>query len=447
MVATTPAVAQTVTEYGLDSQRYWPVTTAFADNPVRVDHSVDGTTLVVVVDDADPVGDDLACRVAVAGDDGAVAYSYRHDFQPTRCTDAAAHPDGGFLIRGEAISDSEQFDLGFTTRVDVAGEIVWAVDDDQLLDEQPRPEGPGQFRGDYDKPLPGIAYDSTDDVVMVLSRGIETLAGDVELTVTQAHLFDADTGEPRRVGQTFGPIDTEVIEGVVARDGEFLVQTDHDSEGSRFYSMGTDHSIEVFVPDDGDWSHRDAVAPSAYRSQVGTIYVWTEDHPDDPDGLQVGVARVEGLDSVVWSRRFDPEQLYDPHDEIPLQPVGVVTDDHTVAIIYGGRLPIDQFVHLVAVDDGTSLGVSPWWWAMEYEPVGLIRDREGTLQAVGLDRNNAVIGEYRFDADTTVDTRAPNSGDGDNGGCRHTGTAPVSPVVAALVVLGLVRISRPPVLA
>ena len=411
--------------------RHWPVSTAFVDGSISVDGSVDGTTVVTATEEAD---DETACRIVVADNAGVTTYRYRHEFRSTQCIDAVADPEGGFFVRGEREVVDEEEAVGFTSRIAVDGEVVWAVDDEQLLEQEPFPEGPGQFRGDYVEPAQGLTYDVEEKRLMGLTTGQRVRMGD-EQSVVQAHIIDAATGELEVAGLEMDA--NEALVDVEARDGAFLLTTFGELTGPRFYSYRADRTVDEVEPEGEDWASRRVVAPVVHRRGLGSFVMWID---EDPTELMVGLVRVEGLDSTRWSEEYELTGIVDGRQEFLGQPVGMWVGEEYAAVLHD-RGEGQQFLRMIDTDDGTARGSIRWTDVpSQQDPIGMATSVDGELRLVAVDRDTAEVWEYRL---------APVAGGGAIGddeetGDRACGQAPGSPslVVAVVGLLWLIRRQR-----
>ena len=436
-VASAPQLADAAEDWHADPVRHWPISEQFLPSITEVDASVDGITVLYAVEEF--VGaDDTACRIAIADDDGAIVHHFRHNFEPTRCIDVTADADGGVVVRAEtAPAGDSDFGDGLTARIDATGEIVWAIDDQDLVDADAPGDGPGQFSGDYEGALAGLAYDAEDGTLMALSLGRQTLA-DIERPVFQAHVVDADSGELEVNGQTFGSPGDEEIAGLTARDGEFLVQTVvGDERPPRFYSYRTTGAVERFEPDETDWSSRRLTAPVTYRPGLGSFYVWTDERDEQS---ATGVTRVEGLDSPLWGQTYEQSvELDGRHTDIG-DAVALWPGDELAAIEYrrAGERPV---LRLVDVDDGADRGVFEPGSVIPHTFVGLGRTDDGELTAIAIDTDDGAVWEFTLHAGSDGGDGSGEAGDSDDNGCSTTASAPtmIWPVAVLMALFGLRR--------
>lgn len=423
--------------------RGWSASSTILDEPGRMDHSVDGT-VAIVGGQSDLGGDaDPSCVVAVFDEQTAVSYDIQREFRTTRCIDAVAHPEGGFFLRAAYGDPPDDRPPGFTAFVDVDGDMAWVIDDEELLDRRPRPDGPGEFLGDYDEPTAGLAYDPDHDLVLGLTAGRQVLPDD-EHRVVQVHAVDATTGELLMTGQTFGSRDFDDIADLVARDGEFLVHTVDDEDRSRFYSFQWEPSITEFEPEEVDWTSRRIAAPIRYRPSVGTVYLWQIDEPGGTG--TVGATRVEGLDSPVWTAEYETVENVGSHSAVLDDPTGLWLGDSMLAITY--RTDDDrQFGRFVDLDTGETLAITDLAQLTDAEPLGFVPDADGELlfiSAFFLDQQVEILGyELSFRTVEDVDPE-PDGDNGEDNGCRHTtGPLPVwPPIVAAALLIAYATFRR-----
>ncbi len=364
--------------------RSWPSPLSVTE--VEVDSSVDGITLMMDAGQAAPVSD--GCSVTISDDDKAQHYEYRHDFNPTRCLDAVAHPEGGYFLRGDVGATLEDVGEGFTARISADGELLWAVDDRQWIEPDVTQTSSGEFVGDYAGAQTGLAYDPVSDRLIGLTRGNQVLA-DAERLVVQAHVIRGDTGSVEVVGQAFGALANEPVIDVVARDGAFLViTTAGEQQEVRFYSYEVGRSMTRFEPEEAGWSQREIITPVAYRQSLGTFYLWS-------DGTASGLIRVEGLDSVIWSEQYAIDELVQGDITVDGEPEQSWLGGSLVALRFGSPAQ-GRFLILIDVEDGVALAMTHWEDLVEPEPIDLVHNEDGELMLLAFDPAEEVIREYQI---------------------------------------------------
>ena len=434
LLSVTPAMAQPQVEIHAEPVRSWPVPASFSALDATMDTGVDG---VVVMTE----GDDI-CRVVVADSLQARSYEYVHQFRPSRCIDAVAHPHGGFFVRGERLtSEDEGIPPGFTAHIGADGELLWAVDDAELLESV----ASGQFVGTYDGARPGMAYDETRDRLMALSAGVQNLP-DSQRVVTQAHVIRGQSGNLDVVGQTFGALGRDQVLDTVARDGEFLVITaDTTGEEHRFYSYEVDRSMTQFEPESADWTSRQVVTPVAHRDELGTYYLWSAPNDVPP---RLGIMRIEGLDDLVWTEELLGHDLVDPEVASLLEPQRVWVGRSLLAIqvAVGAQPPMVQFMD---AEEGLPLALLSWEDMTSLQPLGMALDDDGHLRLMAFDDEDNRIREYALSISVSGEDGEDQDG-GDTGqddlegelegsGCSSAGSGTGLPVIllATLGVLAL----------
>lgn len=416
LTGATPGLGQ---ELHVESLRNWMVPVYFSPHTAWIDASVDGSVLLMSPP-TEPGGQgqngaDPECVVIVSNPTRTVAYNLRHEFRPTRCIDAVLHPDGGFIIRGEAMVESphgeEEF-AGFSSRVASDGQIVWSVDDGQFAES----EHQEAFAGNYVGAKQGLAYDEGGDHVFAVSEAEQPL-GNESRSLVQAHTMRGDTGDVVESGLLFGPTNNDRIVDVVARDGEFLVVTVGDGdEKTRLYSH--EATVGAFQIDGQqlDGSTTTLSAPPRWLDGVGTVVGWR-----DEEAEQSGVMRLEGLDSVVWNRAYDDKAIVDGRQRI-LGPIDGVWVSQQVAVVRhnpAGRQPLFRFLD---VDDGTDKRLASPEQLTAHEPIGFARDVEGQLTLMALDPVLRTMWEYALAIGT--DRSGGVDSEESAGGCSTTGGQP-----------------------
>ena len=404
--------------------RTYPLPAVFQLEGATVDTGIDGITLLLAPYDRGSPEVAPRCLVVVADAERARSYDYDYRFDSTTgCVDATAHPDGGFFVRGEVGADPDEVGQGFTARIDADGEVLWTVDDEDLVAHE-------DFVGSYAGVLAGLAYDTGRDHLLAMTLGVTPLLG-TERLVEQAHILNGSTGNLVRVGQAFGPLARDRVLDVIGRDGEFLVVTESDDrQERRFFSYEVGRAMSQFEPESANWSDREIVPPVVYRPELGTLYLWE----DDAD--RWGVIRTEGLDSVVWSEGVD----------FAVGAQRVWAGDQIVAVLFRG-LDLTRFVVFVDAATGLPMATEIWSDLVDADPLELVTGPDGDLRLLAVEPGGE-LGEYTLELVVAADEDDENGENGDptttadeDGRCQSVGGGPGAPLWL-LMGLGLLAVGR-----
>lgn len=434
MLVASTAGAELVVE--LEPLRSWPVPLQMSPHTAHIDAGVDGAVVMMsrtgMMGD-EPAADEMECLVAVSDAERALSYEVRHDHWPTRCVDAVLHPDGGFILRGEVLDSSQGTVSGFTSGIDADGQVLWSVSDEMFVKGEEEP-----FDGDWIEALEGLAYDEVGDDVMALTMG-ERQLGSQQRALIQAHSIDAGSGELIGSGKTFGATKNDVVQELVARDGEFLVVTVDDlGEETRFYSHEVGLGAFRFEPDDRDWTEYELAGPVAYRSDAGTFYLWRRS-----DEEKFGVMRVEGLDDVVWDASFGATVHIEGQEQFVGEPDRLWVSRDLVVVRHDitGQHPYLRFLDR---EDGTEKVVVSRGGLTTYEELDIAYGEDGGLVLLALNPVEGRIWEYGLDVvEARGSTKEDDGPDGTEGGCTSSpGTPQAVFAVVVFVVWGLRRDER-----
>lgn len=420
----------------------------------RIAPTEDGRTLIAATTGLlsaaadDPEG--LACTVLVADDQAARAISFRYQSEPTGCVDVIAHPGGGFFVRGTKLK--LQIDQivpatlgGFTARIDADGREVWALEDQRLVDAASVAEGgTGAFAGDYLGAHSHLAYSPETDRVLAFSDGELSVADSRQ--VTQAHMIDAETGELRVSGLTFGLQDTSnTVRAAIYRapEDDFLLHFGSalDLENS-FVTYNGRRRVDAFALAGQDW--RDRPVRDITLSSDQTLYLLSLS--SEQVDAQSEVTAVDAQGDLLWTASL--EQNERGVDLGLAEKIWVLTD--YIVLYYSG--PNGVFLRTLDRQTGESLGAQS---VSGFSPFGIVAIFEaagGTARLLSLDLQSATMHEFRLevgsdeppqnDADTGVDALdsgtpnlTPSSGEG--GGCAVCQARSVPPISSLGLAFGL----------
>ncbi len=379
------ALAQPTVE--LEPLRSWPAHRAFSPYAAHIDVGTDGRFLMMsrpVTSADENIKEQWRCHVVTADAQSAVSYDVRIDYLPTRCVDALAHPEGGFILRGEVWDAALEEVMGLTSRVEADGEVLWTVYDREFAESD---DEDNDFVGIYVGATQGLAIDATGNHVMALTRADRPL-GDHSRPLIQAHSINTESGELIGSAKTFGPTNNDIVLDMTALDGEFLVVTSDDSGlPTRFYLHEVGRGAVQFEPAVTDWERKSLVVTPIYREPWGAFYLWKKD-----DG-EYGLARVEDLDSQVWSIEFEE---ISPIEGLPRylgQPDRMWVSDRWVVIRHNpsGQHPYLRFFD---AEDGRELMVIQRDELTNHDEVGMAYDESGGLSLLALDPVRGLMWEY-----------------------------------------------------
>lgn len=420
-------------EIGVETEllRSWPTPVGTSPYTAGFDSTIDGVTVVIMGRGEE---ESAECVIVVSDESRARAYTYRHNFHPTRCLDAQAHPEGGFFVRGERADRAPEEVTGFTSRIDADGEVLWSLEDQQLLEQSSPPSGPGEFTGVYAGAMGTLAYDVVNDRLLALSLARLVLPGDDRI-ITQAHILRGDSGQLRVNGRRFGQLQQDMVVDVVARDGRFLVHTlDGNSEAPQFFSYDGQRSITLIEPAGENWSMREIVPPIAYHRERGAFLLWINPAQQIP--------QVTGFDEenkFIWSQRFATEAEIggELHDLGRADRLWIGTD--LMALRYRNQ-QLQYFLRFIEPSDGTDLGVVSWEQMTEADALDLVRGEDGRLRILAVDLTQGRVLELGLDL---VEAPSAPGGDSDEsdseeeGGCNASGGTPGAlwPLVVGLLLL------------
>lgn len=416
------AQAQNVLEATL--LRQWDIPPGTSPYVAPIDSSVDGTVLVVLGRGSE---EEELCIIAVADQERARAYNFRHEFSATRCVDAVAHPEGGFFVRGESPMPSEHEISGFSARIDDDGKILWILEDEALLETLPPPTGPGEFEGNYGHPLSGLAYDPAQDLLMGLVLGTRSLAAG-ERPIMQAFIIQGATGELLLNGRVFGPNRNDLIVDLVARQGDFLLRTEGliDRE-TRFYAFDGQRTASLLRLGDRNWAHREILAPLSYHPSSGTFVLSTP----GPNLLAMAPAEEN---RELWSRELASHEFdYDPG--LPIQ---VWAGAEMVGLLYQHPESQRLSLRLLDAENGEELAISPVDSLISEDLIGLTRGDAGELHLLAIDPHRGVFREYELHlGDSSQSPGTGEAGDDSSGGCSQSPATPPGALIFLFAALSL----------
>jgi MYXO-CTERM domain-containing protein len=396
--------------------------------------------------------EDPACTVVVIEAGGATSYEYQGG--PTACVGLLPHPEGGFFLRTTDPTADPEADppipAGATVRIDADGNEVWALSDQDLVDALPESDnGTGEFLGQYSGPVPLMAYSTQFDKLLAFTNGVLNIGGGSRLA--QAHVIDADDGELRESGQTFGEDAGGRLAALTTResDGYFVLAILRaGTAGANFYSYNGRSNIDFFRPVGEQWDERN-VKGITYDPQSNFYIMWIEGEGENAT-TQLTAAGPD--ESLLWSGSYDPNVTVGGQDINISEPVAFWVGSRYAVVLH--RKGAQVLLRVVDILDGTDLGVTVLEPPSGYIPLTILNGEQQRLKLVSYDEPNNRVVEYEISVSETnggggEDAGGSDGGDdagGGNGGCgcasTDNGTAPVGSALLALVGLLGLRLRR-----
>lgn len=328
------------------------------------------------------------CAVVVVDDDaGATQYDYRYQDLDTYCVGLVARPQGGFFLRGAAVSEaimaSENPVVGFTAAVDAQGQELWVVHDDALVSAGAYPDaGSGVFMGSYSQPLGVMAYSERFDRLLAFTEGLLTIGRD-QKRVTQAHVLGGSSGRLRISGQTFGQSGVGSITWAEPRlsassDGYFVLQFySQGSGGSTFYTYNGDKNIAFLKPSGQDWSRRKVLATAHRAPDDAMVMLWVDDVAEASD-VHLTVSSASG--EALWSATWPGSEAANAALGLP---VAMVAGDAHMALVYVTETAIIS--RWVETSTGRDLGLASLSAVTTLGPAAILKGSEGRVVLVAHD--------------------------------------------------------------
>lgn len=427
-----------------DQLRQWSAPAGTDGFTARRDNQQAGTLVLTSNRGVVPEAFDARCVITVVDDRQARVFTYRHQFEYSRCVDATADGAGGLFVRGAVVEDFEDDGQGFTVRIDADGQVLWSVDDDRLVQAEASPDGPGEFYGDYGRPLPGLTYDEGSNRLVGRVLGQQELP-DQTPNYEQLFVLDASSGELRSSGRRFGPDLRDPIADVVARDGEFLVHTTHgEEETPYFYSFDGQRQVRRLQPGEQSWEDQKVVGPLAYWPSAGTLILSEEPSMvGSASPTQARVTAVEGLDDVAWQQDLEGTVDIDGESTDIGRPERVWAGQQWVVVRFRDD-DNERYLQVLDAATGELLSTVSWYDLMTIDPIDLVRGESGDLQLLAVDRT---VNELALFALTLGQRSSDEGGDEqpspDEQGCAATGVpkGPTAPL-GALILVALIAWRR-----
>ena len=360
----------------------------------------EGTTVLAATTGSDA---DTRCEVVLVSDMAATSFTYIHNEKPTYCLNIESN-DEGFFLRGADPTALETQVTGFTTYVDLEGNVRWAIDDQTLVEAKSEADGgTGEFLGVYVQPNPSMTYSAQFNKLLAFTDG-KLVIGATEKSVTQAHVVEVNTGRLAVTGQTFGQNAIGIVGGAATRatDGYFLLYLySSGDQGAFFYSYNGRNRISFFEPDSVSWEDR-VVTSMIYGPEQRLSLLWTPNSNADAD-TRITSVDDEGL--VLWSGQWSPEHVVDDLTFMLGRPLGMwVGSEHTIVLYTTG----DQlFVRVILTENGEELGVTSLTGEVPHTPIAILDGADGELKLLAWDETGGRLYEYALDFMDAPDSVEP----------------------------------------
>lgn len=332
--------------------------------------------------------DDAACGVLIASDTDARVVEYKFGGDPTQCVGVLPHPGGGVFLRTSNPVAVDGEVTGVTAYVDGTDQEAWAVTDETLVAAQPEPTGTGEFQGAYVSAHPVMAYSPELDKLLAFTVGKLSIGQD-EKFLSQAHVINADSGQVRVSGQTFGLSGVGLVGGATTRtsDGNFLIY--YYSSGDRgafFYAYDGRTNIDFFKPRGEDWTDR-FVQRMVYANDLLHL-LWT---PSDGTSTETRVTATTDSGAELWSATFDPSYTFANGQMVDLgQPSALWVGSEYSAVLHQSA----EGLLLRVIDiNGETPGVARLDDVSDFPPVAIVNGANGSLKVLTYDEPNRHVYE------------------------------------------------------
>jgi MYXO-CTERM domain-containing protein len=398
--------------------------------------------------------DDPSCTAVVIDADSATSYAYQNG--PTACVGLLPHPQGGFFLRTvDPTADpmaAPPIPAGATVRVDSEGNEVWSLSDEDLVDALPESEGgTGEFLGQYNGPVSLMAYSAEFDKLLAFTNGLLNIGGGSRLV--QAHVVDADDGQLRESGQTFGEDSGGTLAALTTResDGYFVLAIFRaGTSGANFYSYNGRRSIDFFRPVEQQWDERD-VRGITYDQQSNFYILWVE---GEGETVTTNLTAAGPNESLLWSESYESQAMVDGTSANLGAPLAFWVGSRYAVVLY--TTPDALLLRVVDILDGTELGVTTLEPPSGFVPLTILTGEQQRLKLITYDEENARIVEYELGvsetegngdgADAGGSDGGSSGGGGGSSGCGCTtgngGGAPIGGVLLATLGLVGLRLRR-----
>ncbi len=391
--------AQSLREYQL------PGTFNLAEAAITVGANND--TIITSTLGASP--ESSACGIVQANENGAKIIEYKFNAAPTRCLGVIPHPKGGVFLRGDNPISADGVVSGFTAFLDGDGREVWAIPDQRLVDATAKPNGTGIFLGEYEQPLPIMAYSEKLDKLIAFTVGRLNLGMDQKF-ISQAHVINVESGQFRISGQTFGQSGVGIVGGVAVRnsDGHFILY--YYSSGVRgafFYAYDGRRSIDFFKPRGEEWDTR-FIKKMVYQNDLLNL-LWTDS--EEPES-QTRLSVVTDTSAELWTALFDSQYTFSTGIEVNLgAPLSMWIGKQEYIILHQSG---DAFFLRHVDKNGASFGVGTLDELIPVPPVAVAITNEGDFKLFGYNQDTRFLSEFSLqfedkpDYDPEVGPRLPD---------------------------------------
>ncbi len=382
----TASAAQADLKINADSLREYQLPGTFNIAAATVIVGANNATLLVSTIGASP--ETSACAVVSATSEGATLFEYKFNNKPTRCLGVVAHPEGGFFLRGDNPIATEGLVSGFTTFLSEKGDEVWAIPDQRLVDAEEEPVGSGRFLGNYEQPLPVMAYSPKLDRLIAFTVGRLDI-GPEQKYISQAHVINVQTGQFQVSGQTFGQSGVGITGGVSVRnsDGNFIIfYYSSETKGAFFYSYDGRQEINFFKPRGEDWSER-SILRMDYRDELLHL-LWT---PTEDQESDTRLTITNDTSAELWTAIFEPEYQFSTGLDVNLgRARSMWIGKNETIVLYEAN----SFFLRHVDPNGSSFGVATLEGLTPVPPVALLVTNDGTFKLLAYDQTTRYISEF-----------------------------------------------------
>lgn len=345
-------------------------------------------------------GASLRCVIVRADDEGARAFTYRINDQPTACLDFGLHSDDGFFVRTWDPSAVEGSITGNTSWIDAEGVERWRIPDRRLVEAEQIPGGTGVFQGEYFSPIGPILYSPESDRVLAATLGKLSIGFD-DKYIAQHHVINPETGSLTRTGFTLGQTGVGVpVAGVLQEDGRFLIAQDTlGLEGPIFFRYDGRQAVEQFEPIGDSWEGRTLTRLRHFKRT--NVLLWTELATDD---APAHIASTNDAGATIFQTEYEATYRFADGEFVFLgRPLNLWITDEYAIIAYSWEGEI--FLRFVD-QNGESPGMARLTGFTPLSPLAVVTDADGAVRLLTANASQRAI-EYdlRFE---DVDDYDPN---------------------------------------
>jgi MYXO-CTERM domain-containing protein len=296
-----------------------------------------------------------------------------------------------------------------------------------------------------------MAYSAEFDKLLAFTNGLLNIGGGSRLV--QAHVVDADDGQLRESGQTFGEDSGGTLAALTTResDGYFVLAIFRaGTSGANFYSYNGRRSIDFFRPVEQQWDERD-VRGITYDQQSNFYILWVE---GEGETVTTNLTAAGPNESLLWSESYESQAMVDGTSANLGAPLAFWVGSRYAVVLY--TTPDALLLRVVDILDGTELGVTTLEPPSGFVPLTILTGEQQRLKLITYDEENARIVEYELGvsetegngdgADAGGSDGGSSGGGGGSSGCGCTtgngGGAPIGGVLLATLGLVGLRLRR-----